>query len=77
MVALSRNVSRKHAREMLLGGEFIDAQWAAAIGLINRSVPGSELAVAVDEMAQRIAGNAGFHGLGARHGLDIACCQPP
>jgi enoyl-CoA hydratase/carnithine racemase len=55
MVALSRNVSRKHAMEMLLGGEFIDAQRAAAIGLINRSVPGAELAAAVDEMAQRIA----------------------
>ena len=58
MVALSRNVSRKHAMEMLLGGEFIDAQRAAAIGLINRSVPGSELADAVDEMAQRIAGKS-------------------
>jgi enoyl-CoA hydratase/carnithine racemase len=58
MVALSRNVSRKHAMEMLLGGEFIDAQWAAAIGLINRSVPGGELATAVDEIAQRIAGKS-------------------
>ena len=58
MVALSRNVSRKHAMEMLLGGEFIDAQRAAAIGLINRSVPGPELADAVAEMAQRIAGKS-------------------
>jgi enoyl-CoA hydratase/carnithine racemase len=45
--------------EMLLGGEFIDAQWAAAIGLVNRSVPGTELADAVDEMAQRIAKKSG------------------
>ena len=58
MVALSRNVSRKHAMEMLLGGEFIDAQWAAAIGLINRSVPSAELTVAVEQLAQRIAGKS-------------------
>lgn len=39
MVALSRNVSRKHAMEMLLLGELIDAETAAAWGLINRAVP--------------------------------------
>lgn len=43
MVALSRNVSNKHAMEMLLTGELIDAQRAYEIGLINRVVsPGSE-----------------------------------
>jgi enoyl-CoA hydratase/carnithine racemase len=55
MVALSRNVSRKHAMEMLLAGEFIGAQWAAEIGLINRCVPATELDGAVDELARRIA----------------------
>ena len=35
MVALSRNVSRKHAMEMLLTGELITAEHAARIGLIN------------------------------------------
>ncbi|HEY8023639.1 MAG TPA: enoyl-CoA hydratase [Burkholderiaceae bacterium] len=35
-VALSRNVSRKHAMEMLLTGDFIDANTAMARGLINR-----------------------------------------
>jgi len=44
MVALSRNVSRKHAMEMLLTGEMISADDAVRIGLINRTVPpGSEL----------------------------------
>jgi enoyl-CoA hydratase/carnithine racemase len=43
MVALSRNVSRKHAVEMLLTGELISAEDAARIGLVNRVVaPGSE-----------------------------------
>src|SRR3954452_3234011 len=39
MVALSRNVSRKHAMEMLLTGEMIDAAEAQRIGLVNRVVP--------------------------------------
>jgi enoyl-CoA hydratase/carnithine racemase len=43
MVALSRNVSRKHAMEMLLTGELIAADEAARIGLVNHVVePGSE-----------------------------------
>jgi enoyl-CoA hydratase/carnithine racemase len=36
MVALSRNVARKHAMEMLLTGELYSAEHAARIGLINR-----------------------------------------
>jgi enoyl-CoA hydratase/carnithine racemase len=38
MVALSRDVSRKHAMEMLLVGDLISAEEAARIGLINRVV---------------------------------------
>ena len=38
MVALSRNVSRKHAMEMLLTGDMIPAEEAARIGLVNRVV---------------------------------------
>ncbi len=38
MVALSRNVARKHAMEMLLTGAMATAEHAAAIGLINRVV---------------------------------------
>ncbi len=43
MVALSRNVSRKHAMEMLLTGEAMDAPTAHRFGLINRHVPNDEL----------------------------------
>src|SRR5213079_757607 len=43
MVALSRNVSRKHAMEMLLTGDMISAEEARRIGLVNRVVaPGNE-----------------------------------
>jgi enoyl-CoA hydratase/carnithine racemase len=55
MVALSRNVSRKHAMEMLLTGDLIAAEDAERIGLVNRLVaPGSELVEAV-ALAEKIA----------------------
>jgi enoyl-CoA hydratase/carnithine racemase len=55
MVALSRNVSRKHAMEMLLTGDLISAEDAARIGLVNRVVaPGSEREEAL-ALARKIA----------------------
>ena len=55
MVALSRNVSRKAAMEMLLTGDLIDAEAARRIGLINRVVaPGSEHDAAL-ALARQIA----------------------
>ena len=43
MVALSRNVARKHAMEMLLTGDMVSAEDALRIGLVNRVVaPGTE-----------------------------------
>jgi enoyl-CoA hydratase/carnithine racemase len=58
MVALGRNVARKHAMEMLLTGEMADAETAARIGLINAHVPAAELDGAVMEMATKIAGKS-------------------
>src|SRR5215469_3275465 len=43
MVAVSRNIGRKRALEMLLTGDVIDAQTAADWGLINRAVPAAQL----------------------------------
>ncbi len=43
MVAVSRNIGRKRALEMLLTGEAIDAQTAADWGLVNRVVPPEQL----------------------------------
>src|SRR4029079_7371834 len=49
MVALSRNVARKHAMEMLLKGDIVTAEKAAAIGLVNEVVPaGQERATALE-----------------------------
>jgi enoyl-CoA hydratase/carnithine racemase len=55
MVALSRNVPRKHAMEMLLTGELIAAEDAARIGLVNHVVePGTEREEAF-KLAKKIA----------------------
>jgi enoyl-CoA hydratase/carnithine racemase len=58
MVALSRNVSNKHAMEMLLTGEAIDAATARQIGLVNRVVPREYLAQMVAKYAETLAGKS-------------------
>jgi enoyl-CoA hydratase/carnithine racemase len=55
MVALSRNVSRKHAMQMLLTGDLISADDAARIGLVNRVVPAGQERAAALELAEKIA----------------------
>ncbi len=55
MVALSRNIARKHAMEMLLLGEFLPAARAAEMGLVNQVVPREELEAASMKMARTIA----------------------
>jgi enoyl-CoA hydratase/carnithine racemase len=55
MVALSRNIGRKRALEMLLGGRPIDANTAAYWGLVNRVVPSAELDAAALELAHQVA----------------------
>ncbi|HEU5017614.1 MAG TPA: enoyl-CoA hydratase [Pseudolabrys sp.] len=55
MVALSRNVVRKHAMEMLLTGEMISAERAAQMGLINRAVAAGEEREAALALARTVA----------------------
>lgn len=55
MVALSRNLSRKHAMEMLLLGEFLPAHRVAELGLLNRVVASNALSEASFDMAKTIA----------------------
>jgi enoyl-CoA hydratase/carnithine racemase len=58
MVALARNVARKHAMEMLLTGDLVSAEHAFRIGLVNRVVPvGSELDAAL-ALGRKIAGKS-------------------
>ena len=59
MVALSRNIPRKQAFEMLTTGEFIETDSAIALGLINRAVPEDQLDTAATELAETIAAKLG------------------
>ena len=55
MVALSRVVKNKHSMEMLLTGDFIDADKAKNIGLINNYFSEDNLVSEIREMANKIA----------------------
>jgi len=54
-VALSRNIPRKAALEMLMLGERISATRALELGLLNRVVTEAELAQTVDDFAEKAA----------------------
>jgi enoyl-CoA hydratase/carnithine racemase len=53
-VALSRNLGRKRAAEMLFTGEFIDAETALDWGLVNRVAPADRLAETVRDLANSL-----------------------
>ncbi|MBB5514887.1 enoyl-CoA hydratase/carnithine racemase [Rubricella aquisinus] len=55
MVALSRNIPRKKAFEMLTTGTFIDAPEAERLGLVNRVVAEADLSEAAQTLAQTVA----------------------
>lgn len=55
MVAVSRNIGRKRALQMLLTGETINAATAVEWGLVNEAVPAEQLRARVDELATQIA----------------------
>jgi enoyl-CoA hydratase/carnithine racemase len=58
MVALSRNVTRKHAMEMLLTGDMISAKDAYRIGLVNRVVEAGSAREEALNLARKIAANS-------------------
>lgn len=77
-VALSRNVARKQAFEMLATGGFIDAARAREIGLINRTAAPETLEADTMALAEELArklpaalrlGKQGFY---AQAGMDLA-----
>jgi enoyl-CoA hydratase/carnithine racemase len=57
-VALMRNVAAKPAFEMLMTGDFIDAETARDYGLVNKVVPAADLDRAVGDLARRICGKS-------------------
>lgn len=59
MVALTRNIARKQAFEMLTTGEFIDAPRARELGLVNRVVAAERLSAETARLAATVAGKLG------------------
>ncbi len=59
MVALSRNIPRKQALEMLTTGGFIDAPRAESLGLVNRVVPADSLETETRTLAETVAAKLG------------------
>ncbi|MBU6445074.1 MAG: enoyl-CoA hydratase [Alphaproteobacteria bacterium] len=55
MVALSRNVSRKQAMQMLLTGETVSAEEALRFGLVNKVVAPERLTAETMDLAEQIA----------------------
>ncbi len=62
MVALSRNVPRKQAMEMLLTGEPISAERAREIGLVNRVVAAGTERDAAIALAEQVGAQIGAYG---------------
>src|SRR5687767_2383777 len=54
-VAVGRNLQRKHAMEMLLTGDLVDAKKALEWGLVNRVVSAAELETETEKVARHIA----------------------
>lgn len=61
-VAVGRALPRKHAMDLLLTGDFITADRAAEIGLINKAVPNHDLETEVAELSRKLA-NKSAHAL--------------
>lgn len=59
MVALTRNIPRKKAFEMLTTGQFLMAEDAEAIGLINKVVPAEALQDETQKLADTVAKKLG------------------
>lgn len=59
MVALSRNIARKQAFELLTTGAFIDAERAESLSLINRVVVAETLEAETMALAQTVAAKLG------------------
>jgi enoyl-CoA hydratase/carnithine racemase len=59
MVALSRNIGRKQAFEMLTTGAFIEAERAGTLGLINRVVAAEALENEAIALAKTVASKLG------------------
>ncbi|UZD91952.1 enoyl-CoA hydratase [Cognatishimia activa] len=59
MVALTRNIPRKKAFEMLTTGRFLTAEEAEAVGLVNRVAPLEDLQSETERLAEAVTAKLG------------------
>lgn len=65
MVAIGRSIGRKHAFELAMSGDVVDARTAAAWGLVNNVVADDRLDDAVSELLRRVTrGSAASKAMG-------------
>jgi enoyl-CoA hydratase/carnithine racemase len=82
MAVLARVVPRRRLLEMMLFGERMDADQAAAAGLVNRAVDASELDLAVKTITDAIASKSpltvrlGLEAFAAQDDMDLAEALP-
>lgn len=82
MAVLQRLVPRRKLLEMMLFGERLDADQAAAIGLLNRAVEPAELDAAVHQITEAIAAKSpitirlGLDAFTAQDDLDLETAIP-
>ena len=82
MAVLQRVVGRRHLLEMMLFGERMDADQAAAIGLVSRAVDPAELDGAVKQIADRLLEKSpitvklGLEAFAAQDDLDLEAALP-
>jgi enoyl-CoA hydratase/carnithine racemase len=69
-------VSPSRAKEMLFTGRRFKVAEAAAMGLVNESVPAAELDARTRALAQEIAANAPLTVRAAKHVIDALVLQP-
>jgi len=60
MVALSRNLGRKKAFELLTTGDFLSAEQALEMGLVNRVAPADDIAAETRALAGKVADKLGY-----------------
>jgi len=67
MVAVGRSIGRKHALEMAMSGDPIDARTAERWGLVNKVVPADDLLAATDELLAKVTrGSSASKAIGKR-----------
>jgi enoyl-CoA hydratase/carnithine racemase len=82
MALLQRVMPRRQLLSMMLLGERLDADQAAAAGLVNRAVASDELNAAVEQYTDRLLGKSpialrlGLEAFAAQDDLDLETALP-